>query len=139
LASSKMPNKREPTSSRPTLSSSIESTNYAEPSKSNKPAHIAPAHSPGTLQPHRQSCSGRASGPPTSYRPRQRFPGVPSFESDPTLDGTGPPRKSREYCRLRAASERIPADSVLTLAPGLDGFLCARPGDEHPLVPLELC
>src|ERR1039457_954932 len=102
-----MPDKRKPTSSRPILSSSTESINYAEPSRPNKPAHIAPAHSPGTLQPHRQSCSGGASGLPSSCRPRQRFPRVPSSEPDATLDGTKPPRKSREHRRLRAVSERI--------------------------------
>jgi hypothetical protein len=56
--SSKMPNKPELTSSRPILSSSTESINYAKPSKPNKLAHIALAHLPGTLQDHRQSCSG---------------------------------------------------------------------------------
>ena len=107
-ASSKMRSRQEPTSSRPTLSSSTASTNYAEPSKPNKPAHVAPAPSPGTLQPHRRSCSGGASDLPTSCRPRQRFPRVPSSEPDPTLMARGHHERAGNIAVFRSSSERLP-------------------------------
>ena len=118
-ASSKMRNKREPTSSKAILSSPTASANYAEPSKPNKPAHIVPAPSPRALQPHRRSCTGGASGLPTNCRPRLRFPRVPSSEPDPTL-GTGQPRKSREHRRLRALAEPHIAEYLRALStPGV--------------------
>jgi hypothetical protein len=62
-AGSKMRNKREPTSSRPTLSSSTESTSYAKPSNPNKPAHIA-----STLrQEHSNPTANHAAAEPRAF------------------------------------------------------------------------
>jgi hypothetical protein len=82
--SSRMLDEQGPSSSRPTLSSSTGSTNYAAPSKPNKPAHTSPAPSPRTREPHRRACSAGASTLLPSCRQRWRFPRVPSSEHDAT-------------------------------------------------------
>jgi len=106
-ASSNECRRQEPSSSRPTLSSSTVLTVYAVPSKPNNATHIAPAASPGTLQPHRRSCSGGASDPPTSCRPRRRFLRDQSPKPNTTFVAPGAPRKSREHHRFGSLSERI--------------------------------
>jgi hypothetical protein len=62
----------------PTLGSSTVSSNYAEASKPNKPAHIAPAPWLRVPRHHNQTCSGGASGLPAGCLPRQLFLRVPS-------------------------------------------------------------
>ena len=84
-ASSNGRSKQEKSSSRPTLSSSTGSTSCTALSKACTPAHIAPSASPGTLQPHRQSRSGGASGLPTSCRAHLRFPRAPSSKPNTTF------------------------------------------------------
>jgi hypothetical protein len=106
-ASSNECRRQEPSSSRPTLSSSTALTVYAVPSKPNNATHIAPAPSPRTLRPHRRSCSGGASGVPTSCRPRLRFLRDQSSKPNTTFVAPGAPRKSREHRRFRSLSERI--------------------------------
>jgi hypothetical protein len=127
-ASSKLRNKREPTSSRPILSSSTESTNYADPSKPNTQAHIVLAPLPRTLQPHHRSCMGGAWGLPTSGRPRPQFPWVPSSEPDPTLDGTGPHERAGNiavFGQLASAPCRLCVPLTAGVAP--DGRRSVRP------------
>ena len=65
--------------------SSTVSTNYAEPSKPNKPVRVATVFPLRVPRHHRRSCNGKASGLPTSCRPRMRFPRVPTSEPDPTF------------------------------------------------------
>jgi len=134
--SSKTRNEPEPNSSRAILSSSTASASYAEPSKPNKPAPIAPALSPRTLQPRHRSCSGGAAGLPTSCRARQRFPRVPSSEPDPTIGGTGLPRKSRQDRRLLAVGKRITPDICGFVNAPMDAFgvVMARPSSRSSVI-----
>ena len=62
-----------------------------------------------------------ASGLPTSYRPRQRFPGVPSLESDPPLMAT---ERHERAGNIAALGQQVSAHPCRTRTPRRAGSDC---------------
>jgi hypothetical protein len=116
-----MANKREPTPSRPTLSSSTESTNYAEPSKPNKPAPIAPP----TRQEHSNPTANHAAAEPRAFLRVAAHAG--GSQGSRALSPT-PPLMARDY-HERAGNIAVFGQQVSASLPFLKKRLMSRAFD----------